>query len=204
MYLRGKTPRSRNESYFKVSRINTSIAFGDQMIPVDDFLGMLREGRFEAGYATRSGTAKESAPKPKPKPPPKSHKRELPSVDTRAARAKAAADLGLDPSGWRREGLLSLSGYRVGKSRGRPANIRHKILNTIVLYDDLTDVPDRGYAAQWGPRGSRQRYKKTHDSIKTFLNNGKRKDGPVDMTAAIEDWEGDLEYLETQLKFYIS
>lgn len=200
VYLRGETPRNDNEIHFKVSRINTSIALDDQVIPVEDFLGMLREGKFEA----------HSEPKPRPtadKPPakPKSKsklgKPELPRIDTRAERAKATMEL--DAAGWRKEGILSLSGYRVGRARGRPANIRQKILNTILLYDDFSDVPDRAYAAEWGKPASRQRYKKMHDSIKTFLNNGRKRHGPKDMSKAIADWQSDLQYLEATLGKYL-
>lgn len=197
MYLRGETPRNDNESYFKVSRINTSIALDDGMIPVADFLGMLREDKFEALREPRPRATAENAPT-KPRPNSKLGKPELPRIDTRAERAKATMEL--DAAGWRKEGILSLSGYRVGRARGRPANIRQKILNTILLYDDLLDVPERAYAAEWGRPASRQRYKKMHDSIKTFLNNARKRHGLKDMSTAIKDWESDLIYMERTLK----
>ena len=197
MYLRGETPRNDNESYFKVSRINTSIALDDGMIPVADFLGMLREDKFEALREPRPRATAENAPA-KPRPNSKPGKPELPRIDTRAERAKATMEL--DAAGWRKEGSLSLSGYRVGRARGRPANIRQRILNTILLYDDLLDVPERAYAAEWGRPASRQRYKKMHDSIKTFLNNARKRHGLKDMSTAIKDWESDLIYMERTLK----
>lgn len=197
MYLSGETSRSGNESYFKVSRINTSIAVDDRMIPVEDFLGMLRDGKFEARDAPKPRPVAEKVPA-KVKPESNPEKPELPRIDTRAERAKATMEL--DAVGWRKEGILSLSGYRVGRARGRPANIRQKILNTILLYDDLSDVPERAYAAEWGRPASRQRYKKMHDSIRAFLNNARKRHGLKDMGTAIKDWESDIIYMERTLK----
>lgn len=104
---------------------------------------------------------------------------------------------------WRKEGILSMSGYHVGKTKGVPENERHRILNSLLLYDDLDDVGDRSYAEEWGRPGTRKRYKKIHDSILTFLNNGiaKNRSGGFDMSKAIDDWKSDASYIENEIYY---
>ncbi|MDX5472106.1 MAG: hypothetical protein LPJ97_07400 [Marinobacter sp.] len=143
-------------------------------------------------------TAKKKAAvrKPKPVAPDTS---EFPRHNTQRERAEFL--LRLKPGkDWRKEGILSLSGYRVGKARGRPQRIRRAILNTVVLDDDLSDIPDRIYAAQWGRPGTKGRYKKVIDSLKAFLAKGRKKNRSVDMRKAISDWEEDIAYVESQLR----
>ncbi len=94
---------------------------------------------------------------------------------------------------WREAGILSLSGYRVGRTRGLRQDQRRRILNWLVLKDDLRDVEDREYAAEWGAPRTSERLKKIVDSIATFARD--RKDDPRDYSMAIEHWEDDLEYL---------
>lgn len=202
LYIRGKAAIREGISSFKVSRIRSDIRVSGESIVARKFVNALQRGEF--GGDVRCASIRSShRGKGRNKPESKRERPDLPGADTAAARAKAASALDLDHTGWREEGLLSMSGYRVGVSRGRPRHIRHKILNTIVLYDDLSDVPDRYYASQWGRAGSRKRYKKAHDSLEVFLRNGERRHGPVDMTAAIEDWKEDLIYLERNLRKYV-
>lgn len=98
-----------------------------------------------------------------------------------------------DERTWREAGILSLSGYRVGKTRGLRPDQRRRILNWLVLKDDLRDVEDRDYAAEWGEPQTSERLKKIVDSIATFARD--RKDDPRDYRMAIEHWKDDLEYL---------
>src|SRR5690554_2965423 len=108
---------------------------------------------------------------------------EFPRHNTQRERAESLRKLKANQD-WREVGILSLSGYRVGKTRGRKKQVRHAILNTVVLDDDLSDIPDREYAAQWGCPGTMRRYKKVHDSLNAFLANGRKRGGSVDMRQA--------------------
>ena len=89
---------------------------------------------------------------------------------------------------------MGLSGYHVGATRGRPEKQRRRILNSIFLKDDLSDVDDRTYSALWGPPMTSKRLQKLAESIAAFARTAKRS--PNDLGQAIEEWEGDLEYLK--------
>ncbi|UTA47450.1 hypothetical protein L1F30_14975 [Simiduia sp. 21SJ11W-1] len=116
--------------------------------------------------------------------------------DTRGARAKLLAKLGTVD--WRKEGILKMSGYRVGKTHGVKKDRRWAILNSLMMQDTLTDVRDKSYATEWGKPASKKRYKKIHDSVATFLNNGRarNRNGAIDLSVAVAEWEMDLDYLE--------
>src|SRR5690554_3070968 len=90
-------------------------------------------------------TRKAAVRKPKP---PAADTSEFPRHNTQRERAESLRKLKANQD-WREVGILSLSGYRVGKTRGRKKQVRHAILNTVVLDDDLSDIPDREYAAKW-------------------------------------------------------
>jgi hypothetical protein len=116
---------------------------------------------------------------------------DFPSTDIQRARRLAASALGdLD---WQETGLLRLSGYRVGKKRGKSVPERRRILNYIFLEDDLRDVTDSEYARSWGRPKSSDRLQKLCETLAAFIRNAKRH--PFDMAKAIADWEHDLEYL---------
>lgn len=90
------------------------------------------------------------------------------------------------------QGLLRLSGYKVGRD-GERESTRRKILNYIFLKDTLSDVDDKEYAEEWGKPRTSRRLKKLADSIAAFTRNAKRN--PNAMDHAIVDWESDLDYL---------
>lgn len=100
---------------------------------------------------------------------------------------------------WRKEGLLSLSGYRVGKTKGVKEPERRKILKSLYQDDDLLDVSDKAYAQEWGSKFTPKRYKKLNDSISTFLYQAeKRNKSPkVNLDLAISQWKSDIGYLKS-------
>lgn len=116
---------------------------------------------------------------------------EFPSSDIQQARQLNATALG--EVDWQETGLLRLSGYRVGKTKGKPPDERQRILNFLFLQDDLADVTDREYANSWGEPKSSKRLRKLCETLASFVRNAKRN--PVDMTKAITDWETDLGHL---------
>jgi hypothetical protein len=99
---------------------------------------------------------------------------------------------------WRKEGLLSLSGYRVGKTKGVKEPERRKILKSLYQDDNLLDVSDRTYAEEWGDKYSSKRYKKLNDSLSTFLYQAeKRNKSPrVNLDLAISQWKSDIVFLQ--------
>jgi len=97
---------------------------------------------------------------------------------------------------WREEGLLSLSGYRVGVTNGVDRPVRESILNAIVLVDDLRDISDEEYAREWGAPDTEARLKKLAVTLATFARNA-RGQQRANMQTAIGEWERDLEYLKT-------
>ncbi|GHA10565.1 hypothetical protein [Oceanisphaera arctica] len=101
---------------------------------------------------------------------------------------------------WRSQGLLSLSGYHVGKSKGVKTTRRRQILDDLLLYDPLDDVADRVYAAEWGVPSSSARYIKITDSISSFMHGAKARasNGGPDLGQAIAEWNMDLDYLHQQ------
>lgn len=118
---------------------------------------------------------------------------EFPNTDVYETRRRNAPDFGdID---WEEQGLLRLSGYRVGKTRGRPQDQRRRILNFVFLEDDLRDVDDPQYAAQWGLPMTSDRLLKLAETIAAFTRNAKRN--RYDMSEAISDWENDLDYLKS-------
>ncbi|MBT3497731.1 MAG: hypothetical protein HN463_02540 [Gemmatimonadales bacterium] len=100
---------------------------------------------------------------------------------------------------WRKEGLLSLSGYRVGVTRGVQRPTRELVLNTIVLVDDLSDIRDEEYAREWGAPDTEARLKKLADTLATLARNARRQEG-ANMQTAIREWESDLEYIRTNFQ----
>lgn len=118
---------------------------------------------------------------------------EFPDTDIYETRRRNAPKF--DNIDWDEQGLLRLSGYRVGKTRGRPRNKRRRILNFIFLEDDLRDVDDLQYAAQWGRPMTSDRLQKLAETIAAFTRNAKRN--RYDMSQAISDWENDLDYLKS-------
>lgn len=117
---------------------------------------------------------------------------EFPSTDVSETRRSHVRELGRVD--WRETGLLRLSGYRVGETHGVAEPERRRLLNYILLRDDLNDVEDRAYAREWGAPRTPKRLQKLANTIAALVRNAKRN--PAFMRRAIEDWESDLEYLK--------
>lgn len=96
---------------------------------------------------------------------------------------------------WQEHGLLAMSGYRVGRTNGRRRSDRRRLLNFLFLKDDLRDIDDLSYAAEWGSPKSSQRLKKIAESIAALTRNAKRR-SRHNMRYAVADWEKDLAYLK--------
>lgn len=117
---------------------------------------------------------------------------DFPTTDVAEIRRKRLG--GMESVDWREEGLLSMSGYRVGVTQGEPERLRRLILNYIFTRDTLDDVSDRAYAETWGEPRSSARLEKLSNTIASLARNAKRS--PANLSRAIEEWEGDLQYLK--------
>ena len=106
-------------------------------------------------------------------------------------RQQAIGSHGFD---WRDLGLLRASGYSVGMSSDIKVGKRREILDYIFLNDDLSDIADLTYKAEWGAMASEQRLKKMVDSLVMFAKNAKKQERNYDL--AIKSWEEDLMYIE--------
>ncbi|MER8748077.1 hypothetical protein NKH57_02180 [Mesorhizobium sp. M1050] len=99
----------------------------------------------------------------------------------------------------RSEGILSYLEYRVGKTAGLPAVVRHSILAR-VFEGKLPRVFDAEYMRGWGSPGSAQRLRKMAESLAAFARNAKRSDQDR-LDEAIRQWEQDLEFLHD--RYYV-
>ena len=97
---------------------------------------------------------------------------------------------------WPRTGLLSYLGYHVGRT-GLPTVIRRAILDDAYM-KSLPTVNNPIYMADWGEAHSGPRLQKTAESLAAFCRNQKRKDGTRSKSAAVADWESDLQYLKAK------
>ncbi|MFA6031552.1 MAG: hypothetical protein WC889_01480 [Myxococcota bacterium] len=97
------------------------------------------------------------------------------------------------------EGMLSYLEYRVGKTNGEPAPVRHAILDR-VFGAFLPPVFPKDYMDAWGIPKSAARLKKMAESLAAFTRNAKRRD-PNLLDEAIRQWEADLEHLHE--KYYV-
>ncbi|MCB1884751.1 MAG: hypothetical protein KDG89_12280 [Geminicoccaceae bacterium] len=101
---------------------------------------------------------------------------------------------------WLEQGLLSNLGYRVGRTRGLPAEERHEILD-IVCREALPRILPKGHLAEWGEPETVQRILKTANCLAAFCRNAKRRDersGRDSNAQAIREWEHDLAWLKDQ------
>jgi hypothetical protein len=94
---------------------------------------------------------------------------------------------------WEKEGLLRAMGYQVGQGQGGDERFR-RLLLCQVFEGPVPAIGSRAYIAGWGQPNSVARLKKMADSIASFVCNAKRKRTAA-LQVAIEDWEGDLQYL---------
>jgi hypothetical protein len=88
-------------------------------------------------------------------------------------------------------GMLKHFGYTVGKS-GLSDDGRREVLK-YVFDSRLPTIFSASYTEGWGAPRSKERLQKMANSIATFCRNEKRKSKPS--LLAIEDWEGDLDWL---------
>lgn len=105
-------------------------------------------------------------------------------------RQQAIGSNGFD---WQVLGLLKASGYSVGMSSGVKVSKRRDILDYILLDDDLSEITDLTYKAEWGATASAQRLKKMVDSLVMFAKNAKKQE--KNYALAIKNWEEDLSYI---------
>jgi len=98
----------------------------------------------------------------------------------------------LDGSGWLTDGMLAALGYRVGAMQGASLQERRLILKGVFI-GPLPPVGSFAYYESWGQARSSRRLEKLAETIAAFVRNAKRKSS--DMSAAISDWEADLDFL---------
>lgn len=106
------------------------------------------------------------------------------------------APLGLEqffPKGWQETGLLSSSGYIVGKSGATEAG-RRLILSNLVENDIKLASFKKSYVNSWGKSNSLERLLKIARTIAALCRNA--KGSPNDFKKAIEEWENDLDFLK--------
>ena len=100
---------------------------------------------------------------------------------------------------WNQEGVLKYMGYEVGKTRGLAERLRREILDA-VFNAVLPPVNSPNYVEKWGLPGTAPRLERLANELARFAKNGKRN-RTADYSAAVADWEVDLEYLYQ--KYYI-
>jgi hypothetical protein len=103
----------------------------------------------------------------------------------------------LGTDGWLREGLLGILGYRVGNAKGRAPGERRAIRDH-VFTGPLPPLLPPDHLQEWGQQGSAGRLHKIAKEIAAFTRNAKRRRSEA-LSVAIEDWEGDLDYLYRRL-----
>jgi hypothetical protein len=121
-----------------------------------------------------------------------------PTGDTSATR-EAVYELvvNFDTGAWPAAGVLSEMGYRVGNTRGLAPNARRAILRDVLNVQLVATSPEtEHYLREWGPPGSATRLRKTKRCLGGFIAGAERKKH-ANMSAAIADWESDLEWLNT-------
>lgn len=110
-----------------------------------------------------------------------------------------ASHLGLsDQKFWQEKGVLTLYGYRVGKTHGEPQNVRRQILDE-VFKANIPPILERFYIREWDAPNSALRLKKMANTLAELTKNARRK--TTNMDTAIEHWEEDLRYLYN--KYYV-
>lgn len=106
------------------------------------------------------------------------------------------APLGLEdffPNGWQETGLLSSSGYIVGKSGASEAD-RKLILSSLVENKIKLQGFRADYLSNWGEAATLDRLLKIARTIAVLCRNA--KGSPHDFTKAIREWESDLIFLK--------
>jgi hypothetical protein len=101
-----------------------------------------------------------------------------------------------DASQWPSSGVLSEMDYHVGKNGLAPAD-RRRILQKVLEAELVATSPEtEDYVREWGAPRSVERRRKIARCIAGFAAGARRKTA-ADMSAAIADWESDLDWFTT-------
>ena len=118
------------------------------------------------------------------------------------AKSRIADGAGGDGSGWSDQaagtGLLAEAGYTVKKG-GPSAETRHSVLADVL--QGKIQVPDwmsQSVQDQWGEPNTLERFTKLRNTINVSLGNQKGRATPS--AQAIDKWEEDLAFLDTELR----
>ncbi|MDO6621086.1 hypothetical protein [Shewanella sp. 6_MG-2023] len=105
---------------------------------------------------------------------------------------------------WETEGLLSTSGYHVGKTKGVKQQVRREILSDLLLHDDLRDVDNIKYAREWGKASSKLRFTKLKNVLNSFLKTSEKRNmsSKIDLDQAIDEWRSDIAFLTKEFSSY--
>ena len=134
-------------------------------------------------------------PPPSPSPPPRTWA-DTAALVRNAVVQKTANELASKPSSyddWAAYSPLALLGYKVGKS-GLGGLHRQHFLQDFVMKAVLPINLPSSYLAEWGPTGSKLRLQRTVRHI-VFQKILRESNDPNKYSAAIEDWESDIEFL---------
>ena len=97
---------------------------------------------------------------------------------------------------WPETGLLGYLGYKVGKN-GESEKNRHDIIDFVFDSTNLPIVNDENYMDRWGEARSEKRLKMLVHSLSGFIRL--KENHPDDNSAAISDWEDDLNYIKEEI-----
>jgi hypothetical protein len=101
-----------------------------------------------------------------------------------------------DAGQWPSSGVLSEMDYHVGKN-GLAPTARRQILQKVLEAELVATSPEtEDYVREWGAPRSVERRRKIARCIAGFAAGARRKTA-ADMSAAIADWESDLEWFTT-------
>jgi len=90
------------------------------------------------------------------------------------------------------KGMLSFMGYRVGAG-STLTTMQRRLILTYVYMGELPTVIDASYTQEWGTPQSRKRLVKLKNTLISFIRNGARRDGSMDL--AIQEWQEDLHFV---------
>jgi hypothetical protein len=98
------------------------------------------------------------------------------------------------------ESPLHEMGYRVGKTNGVPKSRRREILE-VAFRGALPTVKSSAYMKRWGTPNSRRRLRRMATAIDWYIVQamGRQKKRKHDMSVAIDEWSGDLAWMNDEL-----
>jgi len=192
-YLSGQCRLRQADRCFKTSRIGDTISIAGKQISKQKFLYSLRADKISSLV---SDTSKNKSVAHTTKSIQNNHSPAFPTKSKLLPQQKGNK---IKKINWRKEGLLSIRGYRVGKTKGLPIGERHSILENILMRDGLNDVDDTDYAAAWGQPASQQRFNKLSATLKSLADIAEKRSvkSKLNLNRAISDWRTDLGYLES-------